>query len=110
MYGKLAGMSGTAVTEAEEFDKIYKLEVLAIPTNLEYQANSPRESGLVELEGRDDNGYKYRFYARSDDTAKDAGIIGAKRLPGCNFPDRGSQVPLYCPVKSCAIMPWVARC
>jgi preprotein translocase subunit SecA len=33
MYDKLAGMSGTALTEAEEFFKIYKLEVLAIPTN-----------------------------------------------------------------------------
>ena len=33
MYSKLAGMTGTAETEAAEFDKIYKLEVLAIPTN-----------------------------------------------------------------------------
>jgi len=33
MYEKLAGMTGTAVTEAEEFHKIYKLEVLTIPTN-----------------------------------------------------------------------------
>jgi preprotein translocase subunit SecA len=33
MYKKLAGMSGTALTEAEEFFKIYKLDVLAIPTN-----------------------------------------------------------------------------
>jgi len=33
MYKKLAGMTGTAETEAAEFDKIYKLEVLVIPTN-----------------------------------------------------------------------------
>ncbi len=33
MYEKLAGMTGTAVTEAEEFYKIYKLEVVAIPTD-----------------------------------------------------------------------------
>jgi len=33
LYEKLAGMTGTAVTEAEEFSKIYKLEVLSIPTN-----------------------------------------------------------------------------
>ena len=32
-YDKLAGMTGTAVTEAEEFDKIYKLDVVVIPTN-----------------------------------------------------------------------------
>ena len=34
MYDKLAGMTGTAVTEAEEFYKIYGLEVVAVPTNL----------------------------------------------------------------------------
>ncbi|MBI2832291.1 MAG: preprotein translocase subunit SecA [Chloroflexi bacterium] len=33
MYHKLAGMTGTALTEAEEFHKIYKLEVVVIPTN-----------------------------------------------------------------------------
>jgi preprotein translocase subunit SecA len=33
MYAKLAGMTGTAVTEAEEFQKIYKLDVVVIPTN-----------------------------------------------------------------------------
>ena len=32
-YDKLAGMTGTAVTEAEEFYKIYGLEVVAVPTN-----------------------------------------------------------------------------
>ena len=33
LYSKLAGMTGTAVTEAEEFDKIYKLQVVVIPTH-----------------------------------------------------------------------------
>ncbi|MFS4449550.1 preprotein translocase subunit SecA [Maribacter sp. 2307UL18-2] len=33
MYGKLAGMTGTAVTEAGEFWEIYKLDVVEIPTN-----------------------------------------------------------------------------
>jgi preprotein translocase subunit SecA len=33
MYKKLAGMTGTAETEAAEFDKIYKLDVVVIPTN-----------------------------------------------------------------------------
>jgi len=32
-YGKLSGMTGTADTEAEEFGKIYKLDVMVIPTN-----------------------------------------------------------------------------
>src|SRR3954454_7496680 len=33
MYGKLAGMTGTALTEATEFMKIYKLPVIEVPTN-----------------------------------------------------------------------------
>ncbi len=33
MYKKLSGMTGTAETEAAEFDKIYKLEIVVIPTN-----------------------------------------------------------------------------
>ncbi len=35
LYNKLAGMTGTASTEAEEFAKIYNLEVVSIPTNKE---------------------------------------------------------------------------
>ena len=34
LYDKLSGMTGTAMTEAEEFAKIYKLETVAIPTNM----------------------------------------------------------------------------
>ena len=34
MYAKLAGMTGTAATEAEEFSNIYGLEVVEVPTNL----------------------------------------------------------------------------
>ena len=33
LYSKLAGMTGTAATESEEFHKIYKLDVVSIPTN-----------------------------------------------------------------------------
>ena len=33
MYKKLAGMTGTAATSAEEFDKVYGLEVMIVPTN-----------------------------------------------------------------------------
>ncbi len=34
MYNKLAGMTGTADTEAAEFNKIYKLDVVVVPTNM----------------------------------------------------------------------------
>ncbi len=37
LYDKLGGMTGTAATEAEEFQQIYKLEVVEIPTNMPVQ-------------------------------------------------------------------------
>jgi len=36
LYDKLAGMTGTALTDAEEFEKIYELGVTPLPTNVEY--------------------------------------------------------------------------
>jgi len=81
MYDKLAGMTGTAVTEAEEFDKIYKLSVLAIPTNLEYQALRT-ESGLMEVEGKDPDGYRVNYYVRKEDP-KHAAVYWRRK----DFPD-----------------------
>jgi len=69
MYQKLAGMTGTALTEAEEFHKIYKLEVLPVPTNLEYQAFGPHAT-LVEIKAKDEEGYEYAYFARRDDPTK----------------------------------------
>ncbi len=66
MYKKLAGMTGTALTEAEEFSKIYKLEVMPIPTNLEYQAIG-KNASLVEVKTRDEENYQFSYYARRDD-------------------------------------------
>ncbi len=80
MYEKLAGMTGTALTEAEEFDKIYKLEVIAIPTNLEYQA-SRQDSPLVILESRDEQGYKFRYYALHTDAEKKPVFYQRKDFP-----------------------------
>jgi preprotein translocase subunit SecA len=69
MYKKLAGMTGTALTEAEEFDKIYKLPVLPVPTNLEFQAFG-LDAPLVEIKAKDDDGFDYSYFARSDDPQK----------------------------------------
>ncbi len=46
LYKKLAGMTGTALTEAEEFNKIYKLEVMVIPTQ---QAHLPHGQSRLYL-------------------------------------------------------------
>jgi len=80
MYKKLAGMTGTALTEAEEFDKIYKLAVLPIPTNLEYQAFGPK-APLVEVKTRDEEGYEYAYFSKREDTEKNVVFWRRKDLP-----------------------------
>ncbi len=67
MYKKLAGMTGTALTEAEEFHKIYKLEVAPIPAHLEYQAYGKNPT-LVEIKAKDEEGYPYSYFARIGET------------------------------------------
>jgi preprotein translocase subunit SecA len=59
MYKKLAGMTGTAETEAPEFDKIYRLEVMVIPTN----------KPMLRLENPDVvyRTEKEKYYAASDE-------------------------------------------
>jgi preprotein translocase subunit SecA len=59
MYKKLAGMTGTAETEAAEFDKIYKLEVVVIPTN----------KALLRIENSDVvyRTEKEKYFAASDE-------------------------------------------
>jgi preprotein translocase subunit SecA len=58
LYDKLSGMTGTAMTEAAEFDKIYKLGVVSIPTNkpmirkdqpdLVYKTEAAKYAAVVE--------------------------------------------------------------
>ena len=58
LYGKLAGMTGTAMTEAEEFSKIYKLDVTSIPTHrpmirvdepdLVYRTERAKDTAIIE--------------------------------------------------------------
>jgi preprotein translocase subunit SecA len=50
MYNKLAGMTGTAATEAEEFGKIYDLDVVVLPTNVEYRAMQGDLQTVVQRE------------------------------------------------------------
>ena len=66
MYKKLSGMTGTALTESEEFSKIYNLEVTPIPPNLEYQAFG-KAAPLIEVKAKDEEGYAYNYFAKRDD-------------------------------------------
>lgn len=61
LYDKLAGMTGTAMTDAEEFDEIYELETTPLPTNVEYIVENG-EMGLEEQRRRLD-GTEEIYYA-----------------------------------------------
>ena len=79
LYSKLSGMTGTAATEAEEFWKIYKLEVLSIPTN-----NPVMRSDHGDLIYRDQNA-KYNAVVRE---IKSRVEIGQPVLVGTTDIDR----------------------
>ncbi|HRJ57831.1 MAG TPA: hypothetical protein PLV64_16185 [Anaerolineales bacterium] len=68
LYQKLAGMTGTALTEAEEFNKIYKLEVAPISPNLEYQSIG-KGAPLMEVKAKDEEGYTYSYFSRAGEDA-----------------------------------------
>ncbi|MCP4422454.1 MAG: hypothetical protein GY805_38075 [Chloroflexi bacterium] len=92
LYEKLGGMTGTALTDAEEFDKIYELGVTPLPTNVQYVVDN-NLLGLVEkkekVENSDQTVYidpqtqQPKFYKRLDhpdqifgtEEAKDKAII-----------------------------------
>jgi len=68
MYEKLSGMTGTAVTESEEFNEIYGLDPIAIPTNLDYAAAQEETSLVTLIDKEPDSGFEYTFYADKDDS------------------------------------------
>ncbi|MAU01431.1 MAG: hypothetical protein CL608_30190 [Anaerolineaceae bacterium] len=92
LFDKLAGMTGTALTDAEEFDKIYELGVTPLPTNVEYIVNN-NVIDLEEKKEKVDNSEQIvyvdpatqqpRFYKRLDhpdqiygtEEAKDKAIV-----------------------------------
>jgi len=82
MYSKLAGMTGTAATEAEEFGNIYRLDVSEIPTNLP----------VVRLD-EDDEVYrtveeKFRAIVREIKAARDKGqpiLVGTTSIEKSEF-------------------------
>jgi preprotein translocase subunit SecA len=52
LYDKLAGMTGTALTEATEFMKIYELPVVQVPTNMEMVRNDRNDQVYKTKEGK----------------------------------------------------------
>lgn len=75
LYDKLAGMTGTAVTDAEEFDTIYELGVAPLPTNVEHivttgsiklETKKEKIEGAEAITYLDPDTHKPRFFKRLD--------------------------------------------
>ncbi|MCP4427490.1 MAG: hypothetical protein GY803_23620 [Chloroflexi bacterium] len=87
LYDKLAGMTGTALTDAEEFDKIYELGVTPLPTNVQYIVDKG-ERGLQERKTKVENANEIAyldsgtskpvFFKRTDFPDQVYGTEGAK--------------------------------
>ncbi len=76
MYEKLAGMTGTAATEAEEFYKIYACDTIVLPTHVEYRAMR----GELVTERSKKDGIEVVTYRHTDDPEE----LYFKRI---DFPD-----------------------
>ena len=83
MYKKLAGMTGTAETEAAEFEKIYKLQVVVIPTN----------RPLLRLENADIvyRTEKEKYFAVSDEIQK-ISVEGRPVLVGTTSIEKSERI------------------
>ena len=69
LYEKLSGMTGTAMTEASEFDKIYKLGVVPIPTNEPVDPRRPARPRLPHRGGEVRRGHRRHRRAQRQGTA-----------------------------------------
>ena len=86
LYTKLSGMTGTAVTEAEEFGKIYKLEVVVIPPNRKNQRHNYADR-IYKTEAA-----KYKAIALK---VKELQEKGQPVLIGTVAVDKNEQLSLY---------------
>ena len=68
LYRKIAGMTGTAMTDAEEFQEIYKVEVTPLPTNVTYMAEYARPPVLDMRKEKDDGVEVTKYYEHGRET------------------------------------------
>ncbi|NMB61069.1 MAG: hypothetical protein GYA18_01855 [Chloroflexi bacterium] len=95
MYDKLAGMTGTALTEAEEFFTIYELDVIPIPTNLDYSVEQSN-SDLNIHQRKDEEGYQYTYYSYQDDPEQQEVFWKRKDYPDIVYQNREAKLRAIC--------------
>ncbi|MDO5309717.1 MAG: SEC-C metal-binding domain-containing protein [Planctomycetia bacterium] len=103
LYDKIGGMTGTAMTEAGEFWKIYKLDVLAIPPNrpvqritkpdLIYRTEKEKYNAVV-----DEIEHIHKWdYILIDDGSEHYGLIGKQTDAAIEFTPKGERQALNVP-------------
>ncbi len=86
LYPKLAGMTGTAFTEKEEFRKIYNLDVLTIPTN--------KKNIREDIDDQVYRTEKYKFYSVIEEIVK-THLIGRPVLVGTISIEKSELISEY---------------
>ena len=84
LYDKLSGMTGTALTEATEFMKIYKLPVVQIPTNRPMVPRGPQRSGLQDQGGQVVGGRARDRRAATRPASRCSSARSRSRSPSCS--------------------------
>ena len=107
LYKKLAGMTGTAATEADEFQEIYKLEVVEIPTNVPvaradfddevYRTSAERTRAVLrEIEDAHAKGQPLLVGTTSIEKSEQlAEVMQANNFKMIDFADPNGLEPLY---------------
>ena len=112
LYTKLSGMTGTAMTEEDEFREIYKLDVIAIPTNrpvkridhtdliyrtekAKYKAIEKSEllSAMLKRKGIKHEVLNAKYHAKEAEIVAQAGKLGAVTI-ATNMAGRGTDIML----------------
>ena len=94
LYPKLAGMTGTAMTEADEFAEIYKLDVVEIPTNVRMYPQRRGRRGLPLPRTR-----KYEAVANADRGGAQGGqpvLVGTTSIEKSETHQRAAEEEAAC--------------
>ena len=104
MYDKLSGMTGTAMTEEAEFEEIYNLDVVEIPTNkpmirddqndvIYKNENSEKLSKLLKQEGINHEVLNAKYHEKEAEIVAQAGKYNAVTI-ATNMAGRGTDIML----------------